>query len=240
MSCEPQSLKLRPWGVKVRIYKSCINVGVKQSIGEIFLASVGASVRKAIDDWTCGDLEFAMLHACNAVDGTASKLHPGLGSNARFTGLLRDNYAIFGPMGLPGINLADTRWPIKVERPKAPGGLPDIADVIYGIHRCTHGHGGELPDGFGLWQDAAGPDRNTRFSVERGKIQMSDRVIFGLLGVAVFSPANIGQSVPEGYHLKFAGTVLPINEWWGRTTDFLELAALEVMPSVIIDFKHWR
>ncbi|WP_460152782.1 hypothetical protein [Pseudomonas sp. S2_B07] len=204
------------------------------------MASVGASVRKAIEDWTNGDYEFAMLHACNAVDGTAGKLHPNLGSNARFTGLLRDNYEIFGPMGLPGVDLVNTRWPVTVERPKASGGLPDIADVIYGIHRCSHGHGNELPDGFELWPDAAGPDRQTTFSVERGKLQLSDRVIFGLLGVAVFSPANIGQKVPDGYYLKFASIVLPINDWWGRGSDFLKLAAMEPMPSLTIDFKHWR
>jgi hypothetical protein len=36
--------------------------------------NVGESVRKAIDDWEHGELEAAMLHACNAVDGTAKKL----------------------------------------------------------------------------------------------------------------------------------------------------------------------
>ena len=35
--------------------------------------NVGNSVRKAIDDWELGELESAMLHACNAVDGTAKK-----------------------------------------------------------------------------------------------------------------------------------------------------------------------
>ena len=205
------------------------------------MASVGTSVRAAIDEWERCEFELAMLHACNAVDGTAAKLYPPhIGSNARFTGLLRKNYEILGPMGIPGVNLADTRWPVTVERPKAPGGLPDIADVIYGVHRCTHGHGRELPDGFELWPDAAGPDRQTRFNVSQGKLQLSDRIIFALLGVAVFSVANIGQRVPDGYHLTFAGVVLPINEWWGRATDFINLAASEPMPSVTLDFSTWR
>jgi hypothetical protein len=205
------------------------------------MASIGKSVRAAIDEWERGEFELAMLHACNAVDGTASKLYPPqTGSNARFTGLLRKNYEILGPMGLPGVNLVDTRWPVKVDRPKASGGLPDIADVIYGVHRCTHGHGGELPDGFDLWPDAAGPDKLTRFSVERGKLQLSDRVIFGLLAVAILSPANVGQNVPDGYHLTFAGTVLRINEWWGRSEDFIDLARSQLLPSVELDFSNWR
>jgi hypothetical protein len=84
--------------------------------------NVGRSIRKAIDDWESGEADAAMLHACNSVDGTAKKTHPKLGSNARFTQLLRDNYGILGPMGMPGINVVETRFPVKVNRPKAPGG----------------------------------------------------------------------------------------------------------------------
>lgn len=100
--------------------------------------NVGNSVRKAIDDWEQGESESAMLHAGNAVDGTAKRLYPILGSNARFTRLLRENYDIFSPMGAPGIDLVETRFPVKVLRPKAEGGKPDIADVLYGTHRCAH------------------------------------------------------------------------------------------------------
>ncbi len=201
--------------------------------------NVGDSVRKAIADWELGELEAAMLHACNAVDGTARKLYEALGSNARFTRLLRDNYDIFGPMAAPGIDLVATRWPVKVERSKALGGKPDIADVIYGIHRCTHGHGDELPDGFELVPDAAGPPRHTRILVEKGKVRLSDRAIFGLLAVAVLSPANKDQTVPDGYHLTFGNVKLPINEWWGRAVDFASLVAQEPLPNVKLDFGDW-
>lgn len=203
------------------------------------MAAIGNSVRKAIDDWLLGELDFAMLHACNALDGTASKLYPSIGSNTRFTRTLRENYPIFGPMAVPGIDLVNTRWPVEVAHPKASGGLPDLADVIYGIHRCAHGHGNELPDGFALVPDAAGPHHITRLSVEKGKVRLSDRVIFGLLGVVVLSPVNIGQTVPDGYHLTFAGTKLSINEWWGRASDFLVIATTNAMPNVLLNFGDW-
>lgn len=202
--------------------------------------NVGSSVKKAIDDWELRELEAAMLHACNAVDGTAAKVHPTLGSNARFTRLLRDNYAIFGPMGVPGVNLVETRFPVKVDRPKAQGGQPDIADVIYGIHRCTHGHGAEMPDGFQLVHDASGPAGYTRVYIEKGKLRLSDRVIFGLLAVVVLSPVNVGQTVPETYHLTFGNIVLPINEWWGRAADFMALAAAASLPSVKLERSRPR
>jgi hypothetical protein len=202
--------------------------------------NVGNSVRKAIDDWERREIEAAMLHACNAVDGTAKKLCPTLGSNARFTRLLRENYAILGPMGAPGINLPETRFPVDVPRPKATGGLPDLADVIYGIHRCSHGHGEDLPGGFELLEDAAGPKRITRMLVEKGKVRLSDRIVFGLLAVAVLSPANRDQAVPDGYHLTFSeSTKMPINEWWGRASDFPSIVAQDPTPSVKLDFRDW-
>jgi hypothetical protein len=93
--------------------------------------NVGNSIRKAINDWELKEPESAMLHACNAIDGTAKKIYPLIGSNERFTRVLRENYAILGPMGAPGINLVETQFPVKVPKPKAQGGKPDLADVIF-------------------------------------------------------------------------------------------------------------
>lgn len=206
---------------------------------------VGNSVRKAIDDHGNGELDAAMLHACNAVDGTAAKVHPSLGSNARFTMLLRDNYFILEPMAAPGINLDDTRFPVKVDWPKALGGLPDFADIVYGIHRCHHGHGEALPGGFELMPNAAGQPGYTSIEIKKeapgmGRVRLSDRTIFGLLAVAVLSPVNADQHVPDGYHFTFGQRRLrlEINQWWGHAADFPALAATEAMPRVTLDFAH--
>lgn len=202
--------------------------------------NVGNSVRKAIDDWEANELEAAMLHACNAVDGTAKKIYPKLGNKMRFTQLLRDNYTILGPMGMPGINLVETRFPVDVKSPLSPDGKPDLADVIYGVHRCSHGHGDELPDKFELIPNARGPARLTTIKVERGAIQLSDRIIFALIAVAVMSPANIGQVVPDGYFLTFGDTEkLIINEWWGQAAKFSTIAEMDPMPLVTLDFNEW-
>ena len=179
-----------------------------------------------------------MLHACNAVDGTAKK-HIGGSVGKRFTTLLRANYPVLGPMGIPGIDLERTRWPVKVKSPSAVGGKPDLADVIYGVHRCTHGHGDELPDGFELIKDASGPAGITRISAQQGKVRLSDRIIFGLLAVAILCPVNVGQTVPDGYHLTFAGQAFLINEWWGRYEDFLAVVGKVELPKVVMNFTDW-
>lgn len=203
--------------------------------------NVGNSVRKAIIDWETGENDAAMIHACNAIDGTAKKVYPKLGSRSRFTKFLRDNYSILGPMGCPGINLEETRFPVKVERPKATGGKPDLADIIYSIHRCSHGHGDELPSGFTLISNVRGPPGLTRIKIRRGEIQLSDRIIFGLLAVAVMCPANKDQKVPPSFYLTYGRTVekLFINEWWGRASDFPAVVAKDPTPSVTLDFKEW-
>lgn len=201
---------------------------------------VGSSVRLGVADWESGELEAAMLHACNAVDGTAGKVFPSLGNKQRFTRLLRDNYDVLGPMGAPNIDVVATRWPVPLSAPSTPGGRPDLADVLYGVHRCTHGHGDELPKGFELLPDAAGPDGVTRMQVLRGAVRLSDRILFGLLAVAVLSPANADQRVPAGYRLTYAGHPLEINDWWGRKTDFCELIANgPELISVALDFSDW-
>lgn len=203
---------------------------------------ISDSVRKSIIDWEQHELDSAMLHACNAVDGTASKIYPSLGSNARFTKLLRENYSILGPMGVPGINLTETRFPLELPYAKATQGKPDIADVIYGIHRCSHGHGEELPSGFELLEDAAGPTRITRMEIEKGKVRLSDRIIFGLLAVVVFSPANKNLAVPEldGFFLTFGNSrKLMINDWWGQSEKFiLDIIPNDPLPLVTLDFHN--
>jgi hypothetical protein len=200
------------------------------------------SVRIAITDWERGELEASMLHACNAVDGTARKLRSDLGNKQRFILVLRENYPILGPMGLPGINLVTTRFPVTIRRPTTPDGKPDIADVLYGIHRCCHAHGDDMPDGFDLIQDAAGPNRLTHLEVRQGRIRFSDRIIFGLLAVAVLSPANKDHAVHQlsGYYLTYGNLPkLLINEWWGRANDFAEIVAQDPSPRVTLDFGDW-
>lgn len=201
---------------------------------------VGNSVRKAIDDWAVQDYESAMLHACNAIDGTARKAYPSLGNKKRFTTFLRDNYSVLGPTGMPNIDVVKQRFHVPIGgKATTEDGIPDLADVIYGVHRCTHGHGDELPAGFELIPDVAGPAGHTRMSFGPGTVRLSDRMIFALLYVAVLSPHNRDQSVPKGYHLTFGSSAtLEINDWWGRSADFGSILALEPTIAVNLDFSR--
>lgn len=197
---------------------------------------VEKSVVKAIAEAMAGDNESAMLHACNAVDGTACKIFPNLQNGPRFKRLLRDNYNVLGPMGAPGINLVDSRFPAPTVKVTAPYLHPDTADIIYAIHRCSHGHGDELPLGFELVPDAFDTPEITRMVVTPEAVRLSDRMIFALLAVAVLHPINSSLRSTGDYFLTFgASQRFPINEWWGRNTDFLDAISTTKLPLVIFN-----
>ena len=201
---------------------------------------IGRSVTKAIDEWESGDVDSAMLHACNAVDGTARKQPFGSqGNRARFVRLLRENYDILGPMGMPGVDVVKTLFPVAI-KPGEPVKAFDLADVVYLVHRCTHGHGDDLPGGFELLRDAHRKEPLTELIVEPDHVRLSDRIIFGLLGVAVANPMNAGERASDGYYLSYNQTErMTINEWWGRREAMVAVMGKVQMPLVHLNFGNW-
>ena len=187
--------------------------------------NVGNSVRKAIDDWGMGEPDAAMLHACNAIDGTAGKLYPADGSNARFTRFLRENYRHPRPDGNAGHSaLSETQVPsagatAKGRRREAGPGRRYLRNSS--LHARTWRRAARgfraAPRCRGAGATGAG------FIVEQGCIRLSDRIVFGLLAVAVLSPANIDQRVPDSYFLSFGDRRLVINSGVGEQRSFQRL-----------------
>ena len=200
--------------------------------------NVGRSVSKTIDEWMAGDSESGMLHACNAIDGTARKKPYGaIGNEARFRRLIREDLEILGKFGMPGINLEKTLFPISLKN--KPAVLMDIADILYKVHRCTHGHGDDLEEGFSLHSDATAAQPITTLEWNAGKLMLSDRMLFAMIAVAVVAPENIGQRASDGHYLTFdRGNPMPINDWWGRRDDMLALVRSVELPSVHMDFSN--
>jgi hypothetical protein len=176
-----------------------------------------------------------MLHACNAVDGTGRKRYPKLGVGARFKATIRDSLDIFRIMAAPGIDVDKTRFPIAVKS-DLPDKRPDIADVLYGIHRCTHGHGDELPEGFELTPYAYGIQV---MRISQGKIQLPASAVLGLPAIAVFAPENKGQTIPGMYSLSWYQHVFHICGWWGWQDHFRDIISVDQFPRVTLHFGDW-
>ncbi|MDQ1214014.1 hypothetical protein [Pantoea anthophila] len=207
----------------------------------IIMAGIGYSVCKSIDDFLIGDLNGAMLHACMAVDGTSKKTHFEMYRHrTRFITTLRENYSILRPMSFPGLDIEQIKWPVKISAEQKPEEWPDTAEVIYGVHRCAHGHGDELPAGFELMPDVLHGDTNsTSLIAAPGRVQISDRVIFGLLAIAVLAPVNHNLNTKDGYWLSLNHKQFIINEWWGKRDEFLAIAAPHDTQRVNLDLGNW-
>lgn len=204
------------------------------------MAGISDSIRKALQEFEAGEYEFSMMHACMAIDGTSKKMYPDIRKHAvRFIKMLRDNYKILGTLAIQGINLDETKWPVELPGRQAKEGMPDIAEVIYTIHRCTHGHGDELPKGFELLRQANLPNANCQTLITRGKVQLSDSVIFALIAIAVVSPVNGSLRTIESGYLTFQGHRFGINDLWGRREYFIEtIDSICKFPSITLNMEN--
>ena len=176
-----------------------------------------------------------MLHACNAVDGTAKKRYPQLGVTTRFKRIIRESLDIFGLMAAPAIDFNNSRFPIAVKS-DLPDSRPDIADVVNGVHRWIHGHDDELPQGFEL--TPYGPRPAGVHIWQNGKIQLPASVAVGLLAIAVFAPENKGETIPDGYQLSWYQYVFHICLWWGWQDHFREIISTAGIPQETLDFSE--
>ncbi|MGA3255311.1 MAG: hypothetical protein ABSD32_14540 [Mycobacterium sp.] len=200
--------------------------------------NVGDSVRRALDNWDRRAWGAAVLHAGNAVDGTAKKRYPQLGVATRFKRTIRDSLDIFHIMTAPGIDFDQTRFPVAVNSDLSDK-RPDIADVLYGIHRCGHDHESELPKGFELTPH--GPRTASVHIWRDGKIQLPASVALGLVAVAVFATENKGEVIPGDYRLSWYQHVFQISGWWGWQDHFREIISVAQFSQVTLDFtESWE
>ncbi|HTY32819.1 hypothetical protein [Mycobacterium sp.] len=197
---------------------------------------VGDSVRHSLDHWERREWDAAMVHAGNAVDATARKRYPQLGVATRFKRTIRDSLDIFRVMAAPGIDFDQSRFPIAVKS-DMPDGRPDIADVLYGVHRWSHGHDDELPRGFELTPHGPQPQQIRIWTT--GRIQLPASVAIGLLAIVVFAPENKGEAIPDGYQLSWYQYVFIICLWWGWQDHFREIIRAAPLPQSTLDFSEF-
>ncbi|WP_036526055.1 hypothetical protein [Nocardia sp. NRRL WC-3656] len=201
---------------------------------------VGESVWHSLEHWGKGEWDAAMLHACNAIDGTAKKRYPDIGVGARFKTLIREDLEILRIFGGSPFDLETTRFPVPVES-HLPDKRPDIADVIYGIHRCCHGHGDDLPKGFELMVpggDARNPAYTTS-TYEKGTAALPASTVIGLLVTAVVAPENKDQSISLDPYFTLQGRIFVVADWWGWRDHMREIVSTVQQPMIRPDWGDW-
>ncbi len=183
---------------------------------------VSAHVLQALDDADRLSFDSALMHACSAIDGTARKLFKTTKpSNAdRFKSLIRKYYWILEPMIGAGIDLVRTHF-TNVSIPKISN--PDLADLIYYAIRCPHAHGDDMPEAFSFTTNPG--DFGSVWEMGYEYISIPDRILYALLGIALFCYVNDDQRSTGNAYLTLGSDTFPIYQWWGQEDRFRGFAA---------------
>lgn len=173
-----------------------------------------------------------MWHATAAVEETAAKRYPWLDPGPRFRRTVRDDADIFGALAAPDIDFVNSRFPIPVPA-DADEGHPDIADLLYGVHRYLHEDENAMAAGCEITPHADGVPM---FEIASGRLWLRASAALGLLGIAVFAGENKGEQIPETYHLGWRQYTFHVAGWWGWQNHFREILSLTPIPTFTLDF----
>jgi len=202
--------------------------------------SVGEEVRSSLDHWSAGEWHQSLWHATAALAQTAAKRYPTLNPEEAFKETIRADVDVFGAMAGPDIDFEESRFPLPVGSDLSDQ-RPDIADVLYGVHRYLHGEESAMPAGCEVVPHVEG---EPLFNIASGRLWLRASAALGLLAISVFSPVNKGEQIPGSYHLGWQQQIFHVVGWWGWRDHFREIVTNAHVPRVALDFSpewdSWR
>lgn len=201
-------------------------------MGTVVRVSVGDDVRSSLDHWSVEEWQSALWHATAALDDTAAKRYPAWDEAARFRQTVRDDVDVFGAMAGPDIDFKASEFPVMVES-DSPYGRPDIADVLYGVHRYLRGEEYALPAGLEVVPHV---QAEPLFNISNGRLWLRASAVLGLLAIAVFAPENKGELIPGPYHLGWQQQTFHVVGWWGWREHFREIVTNAGITQFPLDF----
>lgn len=176
------------------------------------MISVGRRIQEAIDHMDKGEIALALTPACIALDITSQRYAGAKRSGRKiYKKFIKDHLWLITYMGFPGLMATTVRVPFNhPDVTLDAAGTVGIEDVIYHVIRCTLVHSDDKASKI-VWNKAIalGMDQN-------GNLVLSESLVWGLVGVVVFSPVNKSETVPDTYWLKIADFKMFISELWGR------------------------
>jgi hypothetical protein len=186
---------------------------------------IGDHVRLAVKSAYDGELEAALLHALQAVDGTGKRIRPGATTRSRIVDTIEDYLWVIEPMAGLGFNL------------EAPLPLIELAsresrfsEVIYELFRTRLAHGDPFPEGVGIEFSFSSTHRVLALGVGN-KITIPDTVLWALVSAVVFARVNAGQRIgmkASFWYATLSGVndrSFEIDEWWGREEEVRDFFA---------------
>lgn len=197
---------------------------------------IAQHIKHSLDACDSRDLEKAMLFACLAVDGTASKAYPNIPKvGARFRKFITDHIDIIEVI-YGGINLVETEFPF--ENSIGQVGLK-FEDIVYEKYRCNLAHGSELPDGYGIDLKIEEQVHTFRLNLKARSMTMPESVIYALGLPCVLAPVNADQRIGDNrYYYRDSVNAFVVDRWWGKLNCARQIIDFESAVRVRMLFQY--
>ena len=176
------------------------------------MLSVGQRIQEAIDHMDRGDYLLALTPVCVALDITSQRyFEKQHSSRSLYKKFIQEHLWLITFMGVPGLMSTIIRIPFVHEhvKPDAAGNI-GIEDMIYHVVRCSLMHEDEKSTKV-VWNNVISFGTDSL-----GNLVLSPQLIWGLIGVVVFSSVNKEESIPDRYWLSAGTFKMFISELWGR------------------------
>ncbi|MEO1038435.1 MAG: hypothetical protein AAFX09_02740 [Pseudomonadota bacterium] len=193
------------------------------------MLTVSDRVHHCIDLMAKGQVEFALEQACIAIDVTSKRFFNLPRSEGKRYKDFIENYSfIIELMALQGVDLEKTQFS-NMDILDYKGSLisePKISDLIYHLMRCNLIHDTGLPKNVRLL-------KGNRVYLGANSIVLPEAIVWGLLAIVVFCPANEDEHSCRGYFLSCGENYRwVIDQVWGMEDLVQEAFKAEVTTRV--------
>ena len=192
------------------------------------MPTIGERVKYAVDHMERREFYAALEHACNALDVTSQRQYKQKSSSRSiFKKIIREYSWLIEFMSLGGINLDETKFsnfPI-IDGTRSPILEPDFSDLMYHVVRCGLVHSDSLSEGFLFHNSNA-------VVLSAGEITFPESVVWGILSIVIFCPANEKEITSPGYWIGMFENKLVINDFWGQEETARHVASKYPLPRV--------
>jgi hypothetical protein len=180
--------------------------------------SIGKRIGDAIDKFSAGDYEGALIPTCVAIDATASQVYPAKKNNEAYKDWLHENLGLTTKVGMGNITIENIRFEYRHPDVRCDAqGQCTIEQLLYHVVRCRLLHSARLPDNLRF-----GPPGTMKMEQD-GTVVLSGGLVFGLIAAVVVSHVNRKETAPSPFEFTIFGKTKPLTDLWGDQAALLAM-----------------
>lgn len=170
---------------------------------------VGGLIQETIEAMESGATETALALTCAAIEATLKKsLDTEDLTAGDYQKFVKRHWRLISFMGLPRALPMPLDVDFKLKTILHGFNLSGAEELILHLIRQT-ARIGKTPAQFKFHSGGA-------FEIRGQQIYIPVSLISGLVGIVIFQPANLGETVPDKYWINVSDFKMFISEFWGR------------------------